>query len=174
MPVLSASRTVTAELPVASALSANLIAVRAFLMRRVRPDDVDDMVQEVALRLHACACADRIVDPHAYLFRIARSVLTDRHRRERVRCHARHEPLAEAHHPVEEISPGRVLEGKQRLGLAMQALAELPERTRDAFVMHRFERISYAGIASHLDVSVSAVEKHIMKALRHLTVRLAD
>jgi len=39
-------------------------------------------------------------------------------------------------------------------------------------VLHRFEEISCASIAEQLGMSVSAVEKHIMKALRALHARL--
>ena len=44
----------------------------------------------------------------------------------------------------------------------------MPERTRDIFVLHRFENISYGEIAMRMNISVSAVEKHIMKALKLL------
>lgn len=57
---------------------------------------------------------------------------------------------------------------------ALAALNELPERTRRVFVLVRFEEMSYKLVAQRLGVSVSAVEKHVMKALRHLNARLRD
>lgn len=44
----------------------------------------------------------------------------------------------------------------------------LPQRTREAFLMHRFESQTYRQIAARLGVSVSMVEKHIAEALRQL------
>ena len=52
-----------------------------------------------------------------------------------------------------------------------RALHELPERTRVVFALHRFEEMSYAQIARRLQVSVSAIEKHMIKALAHLARR---
>ena len=51
----------------------------------------------------------------------------------------------------------------------MQDILALPERTRDVFMLHRFEQMSYPEIARAFGISVSAVEKHIIKALRRLT-----
>jgi RNA polymerase sigma-70 factor (ECF subfamily) len=44
----------------------------------------------------------------------------------------------------------------------------LDERTRDAFILHRLEGWKHAEIARAYGVSVSSVEKYIIKALAHL------
>ena len=41
----------------------------------------------------------------------------------------------------------------------------LSPRTKDIFLMHRLYDMSYAQIAAHLGISVSAVEKHIASAM---------
>ncbi|MBU3076265.1 RNA polymerase sigma factor [Sphingomonas quercus] len=148
--------------------------LRAFFVKRVAPCDVDDMVQEVVLRMQVRRSEMGIGNFEGYLFQVAHSVLTDRGRRDQVRRRSQHSPLEEPDHPVEEISPARVLEGKQQLALLIAALKELPDRTRQIFVLHRFEEMSYGGIARHLGISVSAVEKHIMKAIRHLAARAGE
>ncbi|WP_279330720.1 RNA polymerase sigma factor [Sphingomonas oleivorans] len=148
--------------------------MRSFFAKRVCSHDVEDMVQEVALRMQVRRARGAIENVEAYLFQVAQSVLTDRGRRDQVRHRSRHEPLEEAHHPHEEISPARVLEGREQLAIVIAALEELPDRTRQAFVLHRFQEMSYAGIARHMGVSVSAVEKHIMKAIKHLAARLSE
>lgn len=145
-----------------------LPAVRRFLAKRAAPVEVDDLVQEVALRMHV-RHDDRPIDNlEGYVFQVARSVLTDHARRDRVRARGQHVPLEEFHHPVEVCSPERVLDSKERLQRLVAAVGTLPERTRQAFVLHRFEDMSYAAIARHMGISVSAVEKHIMKAIRIL------
>jgi RNA polymerase sigma-70 factor (ECF subfamily) len=54
-------------------------------------------------------------------------------------------------------------------------LERLPDRVRAAFVLHRFEELSYAEIARRLGVSVSSIEKYISQALKELTAaRLRD
>jgi RNA polymerase sigma-70 factor (ECF subfamily) len=53
----------------------------------------------------------------------------------------------------------------------MRALNELPERTREIFVLQRLEQMTYPQIAEALAISVSTVEKHMIKALAYLTAR---
>jgi len=48
----------------------------------------------------------------------------------------------------------------------------LPERTRDIFILFRVEKMRQAEIAKRLGVSVSAVEKHVIRAAAHLARRL--
>ncbi len=98
----------------------------------------------------------------------ANSVVHDRARRAGVRHERAHRSLEENDHPVEWITPERVLEGKEALNVIMNRLSTMPERTRDVFVLHRFEGMAYAEIARRMGISVSSVEKHIMKALRLL------
>lgn len=47
-----------------------------------------------------------------------------------------------------------------------EILRKLPERTRHIFLLNRIHGLSYTEIASTLDLSVSAVEKHMMRALQ--------
>lgn len=53
-------------------------------------------------------------------------------------------------------------------------LATLPEQTRKAFVLSRFENKSNKEIAEELGISVKGVEYHITKALKLLRVTLKD
>jgi RNA polymerase sigma factor (sigma-70 family) len=149
-------------------LSRHLSAVRRFLMKRAPIGEVDDLVQDVALRMQTRRATGTIENIDGYLFQVAQSVLTDRGRRDTVRHRAAHDSLEDFHHPVEDRSPERVLQGKEHLAQLIAAMGDLPERTRQAFVLHRFEEMSYAAIARHMGISVSAVEKHIMKAIKQL------
>jgi RNA polymerase sigma factor (sigma-70 family) len=152
----------------------HLRAMRSFFRRRAPGDEVDDLVQEVALRMESRRDGEAVANLQGYMFQVAQNVLTDRARRDRVRHRGQHDSLEDCHHPIEDRSPARVIEGKEQLARLLAALEDLPERTRHAFVLHRFEEMSYAGIASHLGISVSAVEKHIMKAIHTLAARVAE
>lgn len=46
-----------------------------------------------------------------------------------------------------------------------RAIARLPSRTLDAFMMHRFDNLSYEQIAIRLGITQKAVERHMVKAL---------
>lgn len=45
------------------------------------------------------------------------------------------------------------------------AIARLPKRTRDVFLMHRFEDLPYDRIAHRLGISVKTVEREIVRTL---------
>jgi RNA polymerase sigma factor (sigma-70 family) len=149
-------------------------ALRAFFSRRANANDVEDLVQEVLLRIQKRQPGAVVTNVEGYLFEVAANVLIDRGRRDRTRRRSDHCELQEIHHPVDDMSPERVLQGREKMARAMAALNELPERTRQVFILVRFEEMSYKRVAQRLGVSVSAVEKHVMKALRHLHARLRD
>ena len=54
------------------------------------------------------------------------------------------------------------------------AISTLPERCRLIFVLSRYEELTYAQIASRLDISVKTVENQMSKALKMLKKKLRD
>jgi RNA polymerase sigma-70 factor (ECF subfamily) len=149
-------------------------ALRAFFRRRTDGHEIDDLIQEVLLRLHNRNQGGEVVNLSSFIFQTAANVLLDRRRRDSVRRRDAHCELNEAHHPLDELSPDRILQAKQDASAAMAALAELSPRTRAAFMLVRFEGLSYKAAAAQLGISVSAVEKHVAKALRSVSLRLQD
>ena len=156
----------------AGSLEKYVPGLRRYFSKRVPPREIDDLVQEVFLRMQAHAEGPPIEHLDRYLFTVAASVSTDQARRRAVRHETAHETLQEIHYPTEELTPERVLLGREALEMIVGAIAALPARTRDVFVLHRFEEMSCARIAEQFGMSASAVEKHIMKALRTLHARL--
>lgn len=153
-------------------IEAYVPGLRRYFSKRVPAGDVDDLVQEVFLRMKVHGHDSPIEHLDRYLFRVAASVLSDQARRRTVRHHGAHESLEEVHHPIEGLTPERVLLDREALQSVVAAIADLPARTRDVFVLHRFEEMTCGNIADLLGMSISAVEKHIMKALRFLHWRL--
>ena len=148
-------------------------AVRRFFSRRLRDGaDVEDLTQEVFARLLKRAELGEIANIEGYLFHTAANLL-----RERARKAARRPGDAvtaeEFEVGVEEVSPERILLGREAYARMVEALQELPERVRTIFVLNRFEELSAAEIARRLGVSVSTVEKDMMRAIAHLKARLA-
>ncbi|MDB5697344.1 MAG: polymerase subunit sigma-24, partial [Alphaproteobacteria bacterium] len=58
---------------------------------------------------------------------------------------------------------------RERLAAVSSALAELPERTLSIFRRFRVEGIPQKQIAEELEISVSAVEKHLQRAYHVVT-----
>jgi len=53
------------------------------------------------------------------------------------------------------------------------AIAGLPDRCREIFLLNRNHHLRYQQIADHLQISVKTVETQMSKALQHLRIRLA-
>ncbi|HET6554675.1 MAG TPA: sigma-70 family RNA polymerase sigma factor [Dyella sp.] len=149
-------------------------ALRRYFSRRVSPADVEDLVQEVLLRMQVTRDPPEIQHLDRYLFRVAGSVLTDRVRRGAVRQERLHDSLQDFHYPVEERTPERVILDQEALEQVVVAIERLPTRTREIFVLHRFEEMTCASIAEQLGLSVSAVEKHVITALATLRKKLKE
>lgn len=144
--------------------------VQWFRRRGLDHEASEDCAHESFVRL--CGSETSVMhSPDAYLFRVANSVLADRRRRARVRYEDRHVPIDDFDEPSEEPTPSRVFEGREALARLSAALDELPERTREMFLLNRLDKMSYSQIAARFGVSTSAVEKHMMKVIAHLHLR---
>jgi RNA polymerase sigma-70 factor (ECF subfamily) len=131
--------------------------VRRFLARRVRPDLVDDLSQEVFLRMHEHAGDLRDADRVApWLFRIARSVVVDHHRRRR--DHA--ELDAEDEPPVEEPETNFNAEMAQGVRSMMAAL---PEEDRSALELTEVDGISQRELALRSGLSPSGARSRVQR-----------
>ena len=157
-----------------SGFSLHEASLRRYFARRVPDADVDDLMHEVFLRMQVNASLAPIEHLDRYLFTVAASVIADQARRRKIRRYDDHESIEEVDHPVEDFTPERVLLGQEALEVIVSAIGDLSPRTRDVFVLHRFEEMTCSNIASKMGISVSAVEKHIMKALCFLRNRIPD
>lgn len=141
---------------------------RYFARRIKERSDVEDLVQEVFLRLVRRGGLRDVEHVSGYIFETASNVLTDQVRRWRVRQADAQVELRHADDVGTEIRQDRVLEGQQELQRAVTALEQLPEQTRQVFVLRRIEGMQYRDLATRLGISISAAEKHMQRAILHL------
>jgi RNA polymerase sigma-70 factor (ECF subfamily) len=147
----------------------------AYFRRRVRnAGEIEDLVQEVFLRLTVRGTPDTTDHASGYIFQTAASVLTDRHRRRTVRHADEHVLLDAETQDDQNFDPARIYAGKQALNAAAAALMTMPERTRAIFLLRRLDGLRHQAIALQLGISVSAVEKHMAKAIEHLMAHAGD
>lgn len=151
--------------PLARAYRTPLITY--FQRRRFAPDVAEDLVQEVFARL-AKRRLDGIANIEAYLFSTASSVLIDHNRRAKVRHEPDHRQIDNLEIESEVPGPARVFASKQSIQRVAVILDQLPERTREIFVLSRLEGFTNTQLAARYDISVSAIEKHMTRALAHL------
>ena len=153
----------------------HLPLLRKYLGRRVPACDLDDVLQDVLLGIVRRADATAVAHPKCYLFRAAQAALIDRHRRQTTRRTDCHCTLDEPDHPVDDMSPLRILLAKDEVRAVEAALGRLPERTQKILVAIRIEGSSLKSLARQYNVSTSAIEKHVTRAAKALSlVRRGD
>lgn len=146
--------------------------LRFFAKRLPADADAEDLVQDVFVRLIRRERVSDIEKLDGYVFQIADNLRRDLLRQRLARPIEPLETLDETALPADALTPDRALEGKQRLDLFLAALKELPERTATIFMLHRWDQMSHADIAARVGISVSAVEKHMVRAIAHLARRM--
>lgn len=149
-------------------------ALMAFFVRRIgSPAEAEDLTQEVLARLMEVA-DDAVANPDAYIFRIAGNLIRDRHRRLQVRDAWRVDVAYRQEGLADYVDPLRVMEGREAVGRVASILGELPQRSREILLLFRLERMRKREIAENYGISVSAVEKHLVRATAFLVRRLED
>jgi len=149
-------------------------ALRRYFLKKVSPAEADDLVQEVFARLQARSTATPLDNVEGYLFRSAANVLISHYRAESGKGWDRHRRLEEWLEPPENISPERTLLGKEALECAIASLEDMPARSREAFLLHRFEELTGPAIAARMGISVKGVEALIARAMRHITAAMEE
>lgn len=144
--------------------------VRWFARKGADASVAEDLAHEVFVRVGQRSL-DGVSRPESYLFATASSVLIDRSRRMKARHADQHEPIHGLDVESGEPSPARVFEGKEALVRLAAILDELPDRTREIFLLNRLDGLSNTQLAVRYGISVSSIEKHMTKALAHLRAR---
>ena len=86
--------------------------IRYFAKRIREAYDIDDLVQEVFIRLVRQAAIESVQQIDSYVFQTAANVIRDRARRHAARHHREHHELSETDLPTNDLSPERVLLGR--------------------------------------------------------------
>lgn len=131
--------------------------------------DIEDVAQETYLRAYIADNSREIRQPKAYLFRIAKNIalteLTKKSRQitgyiEDMGGSVVIETTSEDNNGVDAE-----LEAQQSLGLYCEALASLPEKCRQVFILRKVHGLAHKEIAMRMSLSVSSVEKYLMRAV---------
>lgn len=149
--------------------------LQAYLTRKLRDaDTAADLTQETFLRyaeLGAPAGAT-IANERSYLYRTAHNLAVDhvRQRSRRKTDLTRDDDLADIADDRPTLEDET--DARQRLAHLREIVNELPELTRTIFILNRIDGLTYAQVATRLAISDSSVQKHLSKALAHVTGRL--
>jgi RNA polymerase sigma-70 factor (ECF subfamily) len=144
----------------------------------------DDLFQETFLRVHRSA---RRYDPHrpfkTWMFAIAANLVRSHFRKQKVRRvmvgwwrgdrTRPQEPPAELDPPEPRVGPEQLAEDRQRLAVVEQALAGLPDGSRQALLLTQVEGLSLEEAARALDVPVATAKTWVRRGRLRLAEHLA-
>lgn len=150
---------------------ANRSALLGFAIPRLAEvPEAEDVLQDIWLKLDDAQPGGPVADPLAYLYRMTENAIRDRVRseaRRRVREARWVEDFSDdPKDSKDSLSPEKIAVERDRLRLVEARIAALPDRTKWIFRAARIEERRQVGIAAELNISLSAVEKHLQRAYK--------
>jgi RNA polymerase sigma-70 factor (ECF subfamily) len=130
--------------------------------------DVEDIRQDVYMRLYQAARRQIPKPTKPLLFKIARDLLVDRARRQQIVSIEAIESIEALNFAIDEPAPDRTVIAREELRRLQIALDRLPARLRQAIIMRKIECLSTREIAMRLGIADKTVEKHLTEGVRAL------
>ena len=144
-------------------LSAKL---RPFIARRVPSTDVDDVLQDVFLRVQRGLGALREEERFGpWVYRVARSAIADQRRARRKHPLAEHEAPEE---PADEDYPEENAAADRLALCVVPFIGMLPSPYREALTLTEIEGVSQRAAAEMAGVSVSAMKSRVQRGRQQL------
>ena len=151
-------------------LDRHLVGLQRFLTRMTgNAADADEVSQEAFLRIwsHAGRWQPDRVKFTTWLYRIARNLAIDRHRKNRTTSDDDVTMIVD-----ESPDTAHAIDAERRQRVLRDAVAELPERQRTALMLCHFDGMSNQEAAAVLEVTVEALESLLSRARRTLKTTL--
>jgi RNA polymerase sigma-70 factor (ECF subfamily) len=147
--------------------------LRKFVARRIENQaDVDDVLQEVLLKIHRSASS--LQDGNnlfAWVYTIARNAIVDHYRKRRPTI-SLDQALAASGEPAEDAAPPDAL--GEIADCLRPFLHHLPEKYRDPLILTDLEGMSQADLAVKLGLSLSGAKSRVQRAREHLKTMLLE
>ena len=130
----------------------------------------EDVVQEAFIKLWN-NCSNVIFEKaKSFLFTVARNFFLN---------DVAHQKIVLQHKSTlgpdrTDETPEYLLEGKEFMTKLEKAIADLPEKQREVFLLSRIDKKKYSEISEMLDITVKAVEKRMSQALTILREQLGN
>jgi RNA polymerase sigma-70 factor (ECF subfamily) len=141
--------------------------LRPFVARRVPAPDVDDVLQDVFVRLHQSLSQLRDEDRFGpWLYRVARSAISER-LRQRDRHPLSREEAVEV--PDHEAEPESEPSGANELAnYVVSLITQLPSPYREALTLTELEGVTQAAAAEMLGITLSAMKSRVQRGREKL------
>ena len=142
--------------------------LRFFFRKIGNKAEADDLAQETLARFFKATGRIDVATPEAYLTRIATNMLRDRAALGATALARACVPLEDGLGAADALDPHRAAAGRQSIARWQLILSQLAPLTLDIFLLNRVEGHSYRDIASMKGLPLWAVQKHMLKAIRHI------
>jgi RNA polymerase sigma factor (sigma-70 family) len=141
--------------------------LRYLHVRGATNEEAQDILQEVHMKLWSEQIGP-VEQVRAYLYKMTHNHFL-LHRRATSRRNRREEDWLVAHvgtqpELAEQPSDEAALIAREQLAILQRVLDALPDRTRTVFLRFRVDGEAQREIAADLGISVSAIEKHLIRA----------
>lgn len=133
-----------------------------FFARRTDPQDARDLMHDSFVRLADARANDAPECPEAYLSQVAKNVLRNR---ARAAYHRSVERPAGVDEPESSVDMTATLEARDMLRRLQSAMQKLNPKTREIFMAHRTDGLTYAELGERFGLGVKGVEWHMTKAI---------
>jgi RNA polymerase sigma-70 factor (ECF subfamily) len=128
--------------------------------------DLDDVVQESYVRTLRAKAGHPIRSAKAFLFTVARRLVLDLLRHERVSPIDNASQLEQINVIDERVDVAEDVSRRERISLMGDAITELPARCRAVFILHKVQGFSRRETAARLGLAERTVEIQTAKAIR--------
>jgi RNA polymerase sigma factor (sigma-70 family) len=150
-------------------------SLRAWLgQRRLVGLEVDDIVQETYTRLITVESVVDIINVRNYMFQTAYSVMISHVRRSKVVSIQTVGDVDDLGAAARDCSPEDQVADRDELRKLAEAIAGLPGKIRDVFVLRRVTGLSQREVANKLGLAESTVEKHMSRGIYLLMNLISD
>ena len=144
-------------------LSYNL-ELHRFLSHRVGEQEASDLLQETWLHFLKLADINAVIKPRAFLYKTAVNIAIDYGRKARRSVNFNEAELDDDTLLSPLPTPETITDGYWQFERFADALQELPELSRQAFIMNKMDGLTHAEIAVQLGISEKSVQRTIIKA----------
>ena len=133
--------------------------------RIVRPDEIEDIVQETFVHTYAAARNQKIHNPRAFMIKTARNLALNHIGRSERKLQTPIEDMEQLDNYLISETLESQCQSAEKFLLFCRAVAELPIKCRRVFILKKVYGFSQKEVADYLGICPDTVEKHVAKGM---------
>ena len=142
--------------------------------RIVKPDDIEDILQETYVRICRASQHSQIQHPKSFMVKVVRNVALNHISRADAMNHLAIMPATDESDAEDDImenewgtsqSPEMLAQAEEEFLIFCRAVRELPTQGRRVFILKKVYGMSQREIAGRLGISEGTVEQHLAKSM---------